>query len=156
MYQKQIKRKWLVDLNKIDNLEQYDCCYIKYGYLSQEYDTLSVRVESVDDEFYLTLKDNGMKIRNNIHYSISEDEFDVSILLSGNKTLSKKRYMIPSSFDVDRTIWVDVYDEYGFVIGEYQDQDELLVDTLPDEEWFVKEITEDEKFYGNRIVYMEK
>jgi len=97
-----------------------------------------------------------MKIRNNIHYSISEDEFDVSILLSGNKTLSKKQYMIPSSFDVDRTIWVDVYDEYGFVIGEYQDQDELLVDTLPDEEWFIKEITEDEKFYGNRIVYMEK
>ena len=156
MYQKQIKRKWLVDLNKIDNLEQYDCCYIKYGYLSQEYDTLSVRVESVDDEFYLTLKDNGLKIRNCISYDISEDEFDISILLSGNKTLSKKRYIIPSTFDSKKIIRGDVYDDYGFVIGEYGEDDELLVDTLPDEEWFIKEITEDEKFYGNRIVYMEK
>lgn len=154
MFRKEIKRKWLVDINKIDNIEQYNSCYIIYGYISQEYDTLSVRVDSNDGgQFTLTIKDSGLKTRNCIKYSISEEEYNLTILLSGNKIIKKKRYYIPSSFDKDRIISVDVYEDYDFIIAEYTDEEDVLVSTLLDEKYFIKEITDDESFYSKSIVY---
>ena len=154
MFIKEIKRKWLVDINKIDNIEQYNSSNIIYSYISQEYDTLSVRTESIDDgQFTLTIKDSGLKERNRIEYSISKDEHELTLLLAGNKIIKKKRYFIPSSFDNNRIICIDVYDDYDFIIAEYTNEEDVMVSTLLDEVYFIKEITEDESFYSKSIVY---
>ena len=154
MYKKEIKRKWLVDLSKIDNLNNYKCDYIKYGCLSQQQDSLNVSVISINNkEYKLILKDSGLKSRNNIIYDISRDEFDTSITLSGSKVLEKKRYYIPSSFDENKIISVDIFNNFDFVIAEYESDNEIVVDIFRDEEWFTKEVTDNEKFYSTNIVY---
>lgn len=154
MYKKEIKRKWLVDLNKIDNLNIYKCDYIKYGCLSQQQDSLNVSVLSINnDDFNLILKDSGLKSRNNIIYNISKEEFQTSFTLSGSKVLTKKRYYIPSSFDEDKIISLDVFDKFDFVIAEFESDNEIIVDIFREEDWFIKEITDDKKFYSSEIVY---
>ena len=154
MYYKEIKRKWLVDISKIPNIQENDKITIKYGYLSQEYDSLSVRVENgMDGEFYLTIKDNGLKSRNVVNYKISKDEYDLSLLLSGNKIIIKDRYFIKSSYSDDNLIKVDIYHKDGLSIAEFSGVNELIVDTLPSEEWFIREVTDNELFYDNRIIY---
>jgi len=157
MFKKEVKRKWLVDLNKIDNINNYRYDFIKYGCLSQEYDSLNVSVVSINDKvFNLIVRDSGLKVRNKITYNISVDEFNLSILLSGSKKLEKRRYYIPSSFDKERIIYLDIFNDYDFIIAEYESDTELMVDTLIDEDWFMKEITDNVDFYSHKIVYKKK
>lgn len=152
MFKKEIKRKWLVDLNKINNINNYKFDTIKYGCLSQQHDSLNVSVMSKnDDNFELVLKDSGMKSRNNIIYNISKEEFEISIKLSGSKILEKRRYYIPSSYDNNKIINVDLYDK--FTIAEFESDNEVSVDILSEEDWFIKEVTDNEKFYSTYMVY---
>lgn len=154
MFKKEIKRKWLVDLNKIDNINNYKFDIIKYGCLSQQHDSLNVSIISTNSgDFKLILKDSGYKTRNNIIYSISREEFNISMSLSGSKILEKKRYYIPSTFDNNKIISVDVFNDFDFVIAEFESDNEIVVDIFREEEWFMKEVTGDEKFYSNYIVY---
>lgn len=153
MIKKEIKRKWLVDLNKIDNLNIYQYHNVKIGYLSQQYDSLSVFLKSIDNEYFLILKDSGKKIRNVITYNISKEEFDISIQLSGNKIINKKIYYIPSSTDKEKIIMVNIFDDYEFIIAEYESNNEVEVDIFNEEKWFTKDITNNDEFYSSNIVY---
>lgn len=154
MFKKSIKRKWLVDTRKIYNLEQYKYDNIEISYLSQRYDSLTVSVLSVNGgDFKLYLKDGGMKSRNCISYNISEEEYIISKKLAGNKIIKKKRYYVPSSFNSTDTIYVDVFEKHGFVLAEFESDNEILLDILQDEDWFIKEVTDDINFYGQEFVY---
>jgi len=154
MFKREVERKWLVDLKKLEDLKQHKREHIKIGYLSQEYDSLSVYVESINDSSYtLNLKDDDVKIRNIITYEISKEEFDLSIILAGNKILAKNRYYIPSDKNKDIIFSVDIFDDFGFIIAEYESDNELVVDTILDEDWFTKEITKDENFFITKLIY---
>ena len=154
MFKRIYKRKWLVDVSKIENLEQYKYEKIETAYLSQRYDSLCVYISSINGEdLKLNLKDSGKKVRNLISYNISEDEYFISSKLAGNKIVKKKRYYIPSSFDKNNIISLDIFDDYGFIIAEFESDNEIVVDILPEEEWFIKDVTNDEKFYGHEFIY---
>lgn len=154
MFKRSIKRKWLVDTRKINNLEQYEHDDVEISYLSQRYDSLTVSVSSINgDYFKLSLKDSGMKSRNCISYNISEEEYFISKKLAGNKIIKKKRYYIPSSFNDLDVICVDVFEKFGFVLAEFETDNEIIVDMLQDEDWFIKEVTDDINFYGQEFVY---
>lgn len=154
MYNKEIERKWLVKKDKLPDLSQYPSVFIKQGYLSQLHDSLMVRVRSVDDKIYtLDLKDGGTKIRNEITYNISKEEFELSYALSGQKTIKKKRYKIPSSTDKSRILELDVFEDFDFMIVEYETNDEALVDTLVLENWFDIEVTEDLSYTNIQLAY---
>ena len=157
MFKQEIERKWIVNLGAIKDLDKYHSTRIIQGYLSQEMDSLTVRVRSLDGyAFQLTIKDSGLKIRNEMTYKISEEEFDASLALSGNKVIEKRRYYIPSSYDADKMIEVDVFKDFGFAIAEYEGESELDVDTFIAEEWFVKEVTNDQKYQNSYLAYNKK
>jgi len=150
MYKKEIERKFLVDPTKMPDLSKYPEIEIIQGYLNQPYDSLEVRLRGEcrnDIETYtLTLKDKGTKIRNEITYDISKEEFESSIVLCGKRIIKKKRYLIPSSFDPSRIIELDKYIDLSLITCEYEAETEVLVDTLQFESWFLKEITGDKEF----------
>lgn len=154
MYKKEIERKWLVNNDKLPNLSQYQCDIIKQGYLSQEHDSLEVRVRSVNNnEFYLMLKDSGSKIRNEITYEISKEEFEISYLLAGNKIIEKNRYKIPSTSDPSKVLELDHFINENFFLVEYEGENEIDVDTFIGEEWFGEEVTENNKYKNSYIAY---
>jgi len=154
MYNKEIERKWLVKKDKLPNLSNYPHIVIKQGYLSQLHDSLMVRVRSIDDEkFTLDLKDSGTKIRNEITFNISKEEFDISFQLAGQKTIRKKRYLVPSTSDKNKILEVDVFDEFDLIVVEYESNDETLVDSLPKEDWFDEEVTEDLSYTNIQLAY---
>lgn len=154
MYKKEIERKWLVKKEFLPDLTKYPSIQIKQGYLSQLHDSLTVRVRSENgDMFTLDVKDSGTKIRNEISYSISKEEFDVSYQLSGQKTISKKRYLIPSSFNRSRVLEVDVYDEIDLTVVEYEGETEEIVDSLNTEIWFGDEVTDDHTYNNFQLAY---
>lgn len=154
MYKKEIERKWLVKRNKLPDLTKYPFIQIKQGYLSQIHDSLMVRVRSENDEkFTLDLKDRGTKIRNEISFDISKEEFDVSYALAGQKTISKKRYLVPSSTNSLNTLEVDVFDDLDLVIVEFESEIEDTVDNITIEDWFGLEVTEDYTYTNIQLAY---
>ena len=69
----------------------------------------------------------------------------MSLVLAGSKSVTKKRYYIPSTKDDNNIIYVDVFDELEYVLAIFEDSNEIVVDTLFEEEWFIKDVTDDEK-----------
>ena len=154
MYKKEIERKWLVKKELLPDLMKYPCIDIKQGYLSQIHDSLMVRIRSSNDEtFTLDLKDSGTKIRNEISFNISKEEFEVSYQLAGQKTISKKRFLVPSSTDQSRILEVDVFNDIDLIVVEYETEDESLVDSLTIEDWFGQEVTEDYSYTNLQLAY---
>jgi len=147
MYKKEIERKFLVDKTKLPNIHECESFTIIQGYLNQEHDSLEVRVryqgngDPLTDGYYLIMKDEGTKIRNEIVYGITKEEYDVSIQLCGQKVIKKTRYLIPNSVDETRIMELDVYDDEDFVTCEYEAETEILVDSLHLEDWFLEEVT---------------
>jgi len=154
MYKKEIERKWLVKKDLLPNLTKYPHIKIKQGYLSQLHDSLMVRIRSENDEkFTLDLKDSGTKMRNEISYNISKEEFEVSYLLAGQKIISKRRYLVPSSTHPDRILEVDVFDDFDLIVVEYEAETEILVDSIKIEDWFGQEVTEDLSYTNIQLAY---
>lgn len=153
MYKKEIERKWLINGN-LPILNNYPKIKIKQGYLSQQFDSLTVRVRSENDtNFFVTIKDSGTKIRNEITYNITKEEFDVSYQLAGKKTISKTRYLIPSTSDSNRILELDIFDNIRLMMVEYEDDTIDLVDSLVEEEWFGLEVTDDINYNNQQIAY---
>jgi len=154
MYNKEIERKWLVKRELMPDLSKYPSILIKQGYLSQLHDSLMVRVRSTDDKKYtLDIKDSGTKIRNEITYNISKDEFNISYHLAGQKTITKRRFLVPSSGDKTRMLEVDVFEDLDLIVVEYESNDETMVDSLKIENWFGQEVTEEFTYTNIQLAY---
>jgi len=155
MYKKEIERKFLVDVTLIPDITKYPSIKIQQGYLISIYDLLEVRVRSEEInsnlEYYLIIKDSGTKIRNEICYRITKEEYDESIQLCGNKVINKIRYKIPYSKDESKILELDVYTDIDLVVCEYEGESEIDVDNLIPEDWFIKDITEDPKYKNFNI-----
>lgn len=158
MYKKEIKRKFLVDKTKLPNIHDYVSCTIIQGYLSQEYDSLEVSIRYDDvskDKYSLITKDSGNKTRNVITYNITKEEYDITIMLCGQKVIKKTRYFIPNSVDNSRIMELDVYDDESFVTCKYEAETEIMVDSLPLEDWFLEEVTSNQ-IYKNYNIALNK
>ena len=157
MYNKEIERKWVVKREKMPDLSKYPSIRIKQGYLSQLHDSLMVRVREEDDghaiKHTLDLKDSGTKIRNEITFGISKEEFDISYLLAGQKIIKKRRFLIPSTGDKSRILEVDVFEDLDLIVVEYESDNETMVDTLKTEDWFDLEVTEDYAYTNIQLAY---
>lgn len=155
MYKKEIERKFLVNRSLMPDISSIKPIKILQGYLSSIYDLLEVRVrsEEIDNniEYYLILKDSGTKIRNEICYRITKEEYDESIQLCGNKVINKIRYKIPHSKDNSKILELDIYSDIDLIVCEYEGESEIDVDNLIPEDWFIKDITEDPKYKNFNI-----
>lgn len=155
MFKESVTKKFLIDKSKIPDLINYEFVDITLGYVSQMYDSLDVVVKSINNlNFQLVLIDDKT-VTKKVTYKISKEEFDLSMSLAGNKILNIKKYNIPNSKDTSKTMNVLVYQESKLMICEYTDKTQILVDTLPIEDWFLDEIT-DKKEYKNSFLAINK
>lgn len=154
MYKKEIERKFLVDKTKMPNLSQFECLNIKQGYLSQQYDSLTVRIRSTNDkEFILELKDSGSMVRNELGFTISREEFNDSYILCGQKVITKKRYLVPSEKNNGKILEVDVYDDFNFITCEYEGESVIEVEALIMEDWFTEDVTQNNEYSNKNLAF---
>jgi CYTH domain-containing protein len=161
MYKKEIERKFLVNKGSLPNLSQFEYANVKQGYLSQEHDSLTVRVRSFTGSFkegqmelyYLDMKDSGLMSRNELTYGITKEEFETSYQLCGDKVITKKRYYIPSEKNEGKMLEVDVYDDFDFVTCEFEGDSVLEVESLIWEDWFTEELTYKGEFSNRSLAF---
>jgi CYTH domain-containing protein len=82
-----------------------------------------------------------------------KEEFEISFLLAGQKTIRKKRYLIPSTNDPKRVLELDIFNDIDLMVVEYETEDETLTDTLVKENWFGEEVTEDLSYTNIQLAY---
>lgn len=150
---KEIERKWLIDLSKVP----YDLSKLKPLVMEQSYISFSptVRLRSVNDEkFILCVKTRPAP------FSLSRDEFEVELtqdqyahLLTkteGN-VIRKRRYCLKD--DKAHTMEFDVFE--GTLEGlcymeiEFSSEDEAL--SYPNPPWAIKDVTFDGR-YKNAVL----
>lgn len=146
MFKKSYTSRFLIDRSKIVDLKDFEYHNVVVAYLNKLFDSLDVFVRCTDDSIYeLVIIDNSNS-RKEMSYVISRDEYEVSYKLAGRKILHTKRYIVPNSIEPSRLMNVIVYDELDLMLCEYVDTTKLLIDTLPLEDWFSQDVTEESKY----------
>jgi adenylate cyclase len=143
---KEIERKFLVELNWLDNTSILSTANITQGYLS---DKPTVRIRIQDKLAYITIKSENKGItRNEFEYEIPLSDAMLMMKMCG-KTISKKRI----SVDYDTKHWtIDVFygDNNGLVVAEIELQDENEEFELPP--WIIEEVSDDKKYYNSNLI----
>jgi CYTH domain-containing protein len=149
----EMERKFLVKelpKNIKDNLYSLEKLELIQCYLNNEYDSLDVRVRSINDSiFSLDIKDKGDKVRNEISVEISKEQFEQIYSVSSTKVINKTRYILAKD-DISELV-LDIYDSKvnNLMVIEYESKDINKVNNFKQDYWFINEITSDVK-YKNR------
>lgn len=146
---KEIERKFLVDVSRLDWIKEFPSKAIKQAYIQNEIER-SVRVRTKGDKAFLTIK-SGKN-------ALNRDEFEYEIPVSDAlemferlelKVLSKIRYLVPFE---NHTWEVDVFEGKlkGLVVAEIElsSEDELF--EKPD--WILNEVTEDTSYLNANLI----
>lgn len=146
---KEIERKFLVDVSRLDWIKEFPSKAIKQAYIQNEIER-SVRVRTKGDKAFLTIK-SGKN-------ALNRDEFEYEIPVSDAlemferlelKVLSKIRYLVPFE---NHTWEVDVFEGKleGLVVAEIElsSEDELF--KKPD--WILNEVTEDTSYLNANLI----
>lgn len=145
---KEIERKFLIDLKKIDKLENgYN---IKQGYIKTE-DKTVVRIRINDKEAFLTIKGANIgATRLEYEYPIPiSDAKDILRNLCKKPIIDKTRYEIK----YDNHIWeIDIFHQEndGLAIAEVELTNENEAIELPN--WIIKEVTNEYKYCNSNLL----
>ena len=144
----EIEKKYLIDLEKLGNLENPN--RIKQGYLSINKDAV-VRVRVKNEKGYLTIKgsNNGIS-RLEFEYEIPYEEANEMLdKLCQKPIIDKIRYIIKH----DIHIWeIDIFygDNEGLVVAEVELKDENEKINLPS--WIIKEVSNDNRYFNSNLM----
>ncbi len=145
---KEIERKFLIDLQKLNNLD--NGITIKQGYISTTNNTV-VRIRMADKNAYLTLKGENKGItRTEFEYQIPvKDAEEMITELCNGPVIEKTRYLIPLS---KHTWEIDIFhgDNDGLAVAEIELTDENESIDIP--EWITIEVSGDEKYYNSNLL----
>lgn len=141
---KEIERKFLVDMNKWSPSNKYTKI-IQY-YLS---DTPTVRIRIADSKAYLTIKGPAKGIsRSEFEYEIPIQDAKDMISLSIFNVVEKTRYDVEFN---NQLFTVDVFEgkNKGLVIAEIELESEDQEVILPD--WITEDVSEDINYYNSNL-----
>ena len=144
---KEIERKFLVDLSKI-NISEYETTSIEQGYLSDDKDKIT-RIRIEDKKSFITIKSKTTGFtRNEYEYEIPYEDANDLICLC-KKTLSKKRTYVEFK---DKHWIVDIFegDNEGLVVAELElkSEDETFEKPI----WLKEEVTHKSKYYNSNLI----
>ena len=143
---KEIERKFLVDLDLLDSKTIVSTAIIEQGYLS---DKPTVRIRIQDDESYITIKGETVGItREEFEYDIPLEDAK-SMMKMCDKTISKKRIFV----DYKEKLWsIDIFngDNKGLIVAEIELEDEDEQFDLPS--WVTKEVSDDKRYYNSNLI----
>lgn len=145
---KEIERKYLVNLDKWQQLEKPAGQLYRQGYILTD-PNKTIRVRQAAHKGYLTIK--GLTVvasRPEYEYEIPFDDAGELLDKFSLAELSKIRYKIP----VDDKVWeIDefLHDNKGLIVAEIElvDEDERF--TVPG--WAAEEVTGQEKYYNSKL-----
>lgn len=145
---KEIERKFLIDLTKLEPLESGTL--IKQGYIATA-DKTVVRARVAGDKAYLTLKGaNKGVVRSEFEYEISvEDAQAIIAELCNGPVVEKIRYLVEHS---GHTWEVDVFhgDNEGLIVAEIELESAEEAFELP--LWVVNEVSGDPRYYNSSLL----
>jgi CYTH domain-containing protein len=134
----EIERKFLVR-DRPPGLERHPRRRIRQGYLAVDGDT-EVRLRSLDDERFLTVKHGGGRSRIEEEIPIDERAWQALWPATAGRRVEKVRYAVPHE---GLTVEVDVYDGPldGLVTAEVEFEDERAADAFAPLAWMGREVT---------------
>ena len=143
---KEIERKFLVDLTKLDRLPEGNI--IRQGYIPAEGAT--VRIRTMNKLAFLTLKGKMKGItRSEFEYPIPVDDANAMLKeLCAPPLIEKTRYII----NFADHIWeLDIFEgeNEGLILAEVELEHEDETVELP--EWITKEVSDDRRYYNANL-----
>ena len=145
----EIERKYLVKDIPF-SLDGYKKHEIEQGYVATD---PVVRIRRSNDNYYLTIKGEGLLTRKEIEKEITESEYnDLSEMVKGN-IISKTRYKIP--YDI-YTIELDIFHKAfdGLIYAEVEFDSVEMADSFNAPEYFFKEVTQDSAYQNSSLSSM--
>jgi adenylate cyclase len=147
----EIERKFLV--REMPDLEAAKGKAVNQGYLAVHRDGTEVRLRSIGDMHFETVKTGSGLLRGEFEITITGEQFETLWPATEGRRLEKTRYELEYQH---HTIHLDVYHGVlsGLKVAEVEFDSEADSRTFVPPPWFDLEIT-DESVYKNRILAME-
>lgn len=144
----EIERKFLIKEMPAD-IESYPFHIIEQGYLSV---SPVVRVRRQDDEYYLTYKGKGLKVREEYNLPLTKESYEHLIMKADGNIISKKRYLIPIQ-DGKYTVELDVFKSpfAPLIMAEVEFDSEEEADAFVMPDWFLEDVTGDRQYHNSNM-----
>ena len=139
-----IPRKFTI--KKLPELREYKVKEIEQGYLCTN---PVVRVRKQDEEYYLTYKGKGLKVREEYNLPLTKEAYESMVKKSEGNIITKKRYIIPIE-NSDLIIELDVFEGVfaPLIMAEVEFDSEAASDGFVKPDWFGEEVTYDSKYHN--------
>lgn len=150
----EIERKYLVK-NPPDYYRDFPFHEIEQGYLNTD---PVVRIRREDNNYYLTYKGKGLMVREEYNLPLDQQSYQHLRKKTDGIMLSKKRYLIPSEYDSDLTIELDVFSGYyeGLVLAEVEFPSVEAANAFVPPAWFTEDVTFSGKFQNSLLSQPEQ
>lgn len=137
----EIERKFYVEKLPDQILQGYEAIEIRQGYLAIHEDFTEVRIRSMNNTYWQTVKTAGNQLsRTEIEFTIKKEHFDALWPLTKGRSLSKTRYNIPyNQYLIDLDIYKD--NLQGIIVAEVEFTSEEEAKAFIPPDWFTREIT---------------
>lgn len=147
----EIERKFLVTSPPKDYLT-WNCFEIKQGYLAITEEDKEVRIRSLNDNYFQTVKWGLGLTRGEIEIEITKDQFNKLWPATEGKRLIKNRYTQKAN---NHLIELDIYKDKldGLMIAEVEFKTEEESHDFSPPQWFEREITSDNNFTSKKVAY---
>jgi adenylate cyclase len=133
------------------DLERYDASDIRQGYLAIAEDGTEVRMRERDGDLTLTVKQGRGLVRAEEEVEMGRDAFGTLWPLTGDRRVTKRRYLIPAGEGV--TIELDVYtgDLDGLVTADVEFPSAAAARRFEPPSWFGPDVTDDGRYSAQRL-----
>ena len=159
---KEIERKFLIDENNVPDLSQMNYLDITQGYINlaaclKDKSVKTIRLRQVlhmsydnnmmGEEFYLTIKSQEFKIRDEVEISLLREQFELLWKECEKCNIHKHRYEFPST-DAKHLVQLDYFrnDLCAYKTAEVEFKSVKESEQYVPESWFGKEVTYDDKY----------
>lgn len=147
----EIERKYLVKELPGD-LSSYKSKKIAQGYLCID---PVVRIRRSNDDYYLTYKGQGLMVREEHEFPISQEAFEHMLAKIDGQSIAKTRYLVPICDNLVAEL--DVFEgnlaPLRLVEVEFDSEEKANAFTPP--EWFGEDVTNSGKYHNSYLSRLE-
>ncbi|MBO4863427.1 MAG: CYTH domain-containing protein [Eubacterium sp.] len=147
----EIERKYIVkEIPAKLDLNSYESSEIEQGYL--DIDPV-VRIRRKGDRFFLTIKSDGLLVRNEFEKEISKEDYEELSPMIRSNIITKTRYKIPyGTYTIELDIFHKAFEGLIYAEVEFTSVEEAESFTAPD--YFYLEVTEDVRYTNASLSMM--
>lgn len=145
----EIERKFLVDRQTAGQLQKHSvvCQHIEQGYISIQ---PVIRLRRSNDDYFLTIKGNGLLCRQEFELAIDADEYRQLSLKIDGRLITKRRYRLP----LDK-LWLelDIFtgDLTGLYLVEIEFPDLITAKAFTPPDYLQREVTNNPAYQNSQL-----